>query len=230
MATTGQLITKAGVINDFIATVMTTARINPSGSLHSGNIPRVDIRMWDNGAIVAVPGIYLAASTFSIGNNSYPLPTTSDIPDTTIIASTIVSVCKKYAQSTTRLRPAQWGLYYTQYYNYQYTRSLVPSDNSNVPFISGTFGYTVGQAHLIEQWLAGGGVDQFFGTGSTSVELANVTNQPLKTAAISAPAINNFYSNLAAVVNARRNSMGTVDLRVCHSSCHNNCHGSRGRR
>lgn len=235
MATSGQLVTRQSIINDFIATVMNTSRINPTGALHTNNIPFVDIRMWDNGTVISAPGTKVAAATFSIGNNIYPLPGPSDLPDVTsipnlIVASRIASMCKAYAQITTRLRPAQWGIYYTQYYNGQYTRTGVPSDDANVPFISGTFAYNVGQAHLTFQWLAGGGVDQFFGTGSTSIEVATITDQPSVTDTISAARINNFYNNLVTAVDQRRGSMGTADLRVCHSSCHNNCHGSRGRR
>jgi hypothetical protein len=220
MASVGQVITKASVVNDFINTVMSSARMAPSGALHSGNAPRVDVRMWDNGTIISWAGAYIAANTTQLGSDQYSYPTTANLPGSgasglTITASLIVNMCKSFANATTRLRPAQWGLYYTQYYNGQYVQTGVPSDGSNIPFFTGTVLATFGQAHLTTNYLQSVGA---------------ISNEPIANTIISAPNINNFYNNLAAAVTALRGSIGTVDLRVCHSSCHNNCHGSRGRR
>jgi hypothetical protein len=220
MASTGQVITKASVVNDFIATVMNTSRMDPSGSIHYYNVPVINVRMWDNGTVIGWTGAYLSARLSELGTNTYAYPTTSNLPGSgasglTINASLIVNMCKAFANATTRLRPAVWGLYYTQYFNGQYTQTGVPSDNANIPFFSGTVLLTYGQAHLNNNYLQSVGF---------------VSSEPSTNATISAANINNFYTNLAAAVTALRGSIGTVDLRVCHSSCHNNCHGSRGRR
>ena len=39
-----------------------------------------------------------------------------------------------------------------------------------------------------------------------------------------------FFTNLQTEYNAKRNTIQTIQVDVCHASCHNNCHGSRGRR
>ena len=234
MAIQNTTITKAGVISDFITRVMSIARINPSGSLHSGNIPTATIRAWENGTIYTQPGWKQMAQSFPLSSNVYTTPTVADLPGSPIVASTIVSVCKSYAQATTRLRPAVWGLYYTLYVNNQANTVRTgppfpgPPDNPALAFggvVTGTLGLTYGQAHLNNFYLAGSSI-------SSSIALTSylVADEPTRNNTIFASTINNFYSNIASAVDTLRGTMGTVDLRVCHSSCHNNCHSSRGRR
>lgn len=47
---------------------------------------------------------------------------------------------------------------------------------------------------------------------------------------ISAPALNNFYTNCYNNYLTARNTTHTYSYTVCHNSCHSSCHLARGRR
>lgn len=214
-------ITKSSVLNDFITTVMDPAR--NTLRWYAGNVPTITNRIWDNGTVLVVAPYAVinqsALDSQSSGMNNpqnYELGNNQNL----IQASEIVNLLRSYASNTTKIRRAQMGLYYTQYYNGQYTNTGVPSDNPYAHASGVITGVAIGShptgidyTHLID-----------------SYKLSISTSGPNQNEIIYANVLNNFYSNLRSAADAGTNGSSVVDLRICHSSCHNNCHGSRGRR
>lgn len=218
MASSGNIITKASIINDFIAAVMTPAAT--SSRFHTTNLPTTTTRIWAAGATETVqqPIPVINQAALSASSAGLTNPTTTDLTENTITATRIVNVCRSYAYNTTRIRRITYGMYYTVYGNGSYTQTGVPSNDpvahaSGV--ITGTLGEGTGLGHLTTSYL---------------VSLPAVANTPSGTETVSAPNLNSFYANLRTAANASENDSAVIDLRICHSSCHNNCHSSRGRR
>jgi len=266
MATAGSTITKSSIINDFISSVMTPAR-NTSRITSSSNLPTTNQQMWDNGGIrttIATPvyaydvygNPYVASYTYtnvslscintsalSTASDGLSDPTTSNLSSSAIVANEIISTCRNYAFNTTRIRKAQYGLYYTQYSFGQYFNSGVPA--SGPPYVQipiyGTAYDNYGNAYTTIIGYSNG-APIYTGTLNPGTSLAHlnssysvsipssVGNDPSSGAVISASQLNSFYNNLRYYADANTNGSGIVDLRICHTSCHNNCHSSRGRR
>lgn len=244
MASSGDSVTKSSIINDFISSVMTPAS-DSSRLTSSSSLPTTNQQMWDNGGIrTTIPNPVYAydsygnpyiigytytdvslscinSSALSSSTDGMTNPTTSDLPSSAIVASEIISTCRSYAYNTSRIRNAQYGLYYTQYSYGQYggtgvPASAPPTDASGAPVYTGTLNSGTTLAHL---------------TSSYRVDLpSSVGSEPSAGSGISASSLNSFYSNLRFYANANTNGSSTVDLRICHTSCHNNCHSARGRR
>ncbi len=231
MPSPGTLVTRSSVISDFIVKITNPVRNatwnppfgfgGPQPAYHSGLVPTSTTRVWENGSIVT-SAPYTAINTSALSTKDYSDPTAADFPSAIIYASEVLNACRAYARLTTRLRTVIFGVIYTQYYNGQYTRTGVPSDDPNAHaggVITGSLVFGVGDAHLTSSYLLN--------------LAAPITSQPAQSTLISATNFNSFLDNLRqAVINAQTaaNNTGLPDLRVCHSSCHNNCHGSRGRR
>ena len=217
MPSTGNLISKQSLIDDFIAAVMTPAA--NSSRWHSTSVPTTTSRIWDAGAVITVsPRSVINETVLSPSTAGLENPTTANLPTNPITATEIVNVFRSYAYNTTRIRNVTYGMYYTIYGNGSYIETGIPSDNPGAHAsgaITGTLSEGTGLAHLTTTYL---------------VALPAVANTPAGNALISAPNLNSFFSNLRTVANPATNGSANIDLRICHSSCHNNCHGSRGRR
>jgi hypothetical protein len=222
MATAGQVITKASVINDYlnrIKTVYFSANTGGRRNFSTLLTHQIFIRMWDNGTIIGT-GTNMAPA-LPYGPPTYTDPSVADLPTQRITASEIINMCRAYTASLTRFRKnIIVGLYYSQWDNASgllQTINTVPLDfqwPTQVGF-SGTFGFEVVNIHL---------------NSNFTVALPSPTpSQPTAGSIINASVLNSFYDNLRLAADNTANPF-QFDIRSCHSSCHNNCHGSRGRR
>lgn len=134
MATTGELITKQAIINDFVSAVMAPEQNRSRWHINNQPTASTTIGGYDSTntvtPYVAIQPV-LVNSSISMAN-----PTVTDFPETLITANNIVSVLRNYAYGTTRVRSARAGIFY----NYS-------------SGASGTFGEAINYAHLNDTYL-----------------------------------------------------------------------------
>ncbi|MEI6421940.1 MAG: hypothetical protein WCP55_06950 [Lentisphaerota bacterium] len=134
------------------------------------------------------------------GPSALTTPTTADIGDTLVTASTIYNTFVNYSNVFTRIRRVRILKYYNS---------------------GGTYGLSFDQTAYIS-------LNSYF-QGTVSVpagDTANISSNHVASAAN----MNQFINDLQLSLDGINKGTLTFREYYCHSSCHGNCHNNRGRR